>query len=204
LLPLTNESNTADNVSSADENASEQLIELYSESFQFKGQSVNTGLNSLSVMDPFWARSGSCLSGESPLACDVRRMKPFASLIMFGANDINVLTVEGYETALRDIIEFMLAEDVIPIMSTFTVRPDVNDDRYEKAIRFNAVIVKLAEEYEIPMINFWLEAQTLPNRGISSDNAHLEMNGFEVRNRLTVEMLDYIHKNIVEEQEDHT
>jgi hypothetical protein len=173
-------------------------VESYAASFRFKGQSVNSGLNALAVMDAFWASSNSCYSGESPLACDVRTKQPFAAVVMFGANDLNVLTLEGYEIAMRDIIQFLLEREVIPILSTFTVRPDVGDMRYQTAIRFNGVLVRLAGEYDIPLINFWLEAQRLPDRGILSDNAHLKQNGFELRNRLTVEMLEAIQNHIIE------
>lgn len=198
LEPLTYLDDTSE--STVDDLASVQTVELYADSFRFKGQSVNSGLNALSVMDSFWANPNTCFSGESPLACDVRTTQPFASVVMFGANDLNVLTIEGYEVAMREIIEFLLEEDVIPILSTFTVRPDVGDMRYERAIRFNGVLVRLAGEYEIPLINFWREAQLLPDRGILSDNAHLKQNGFELRNRLTLEMLEAIQTHIIESE----
>jgi hypothetical protein len=174
------------------------MVEQYTAAFRFKGQSVNSGLNALSVMDSFWANAGTCFSGETPLACDVRVTQPFAALVMFGANDINVLTLEGYEIAMRDIIEYLLAENVIPILSTFSVREDVGDMRYATAIRFNGVLVRLAEEYQIPLVNFWRETLTLPDRGILSDNAHLKLTGFEIRNRLTIDMLEAIQANIIE------
>jgi hypothetical protein len=173
-------------------------VERYSDSFRYKGQSVHSGLNALSVMDSFWARSGTCFSGETPLACDVRVTQPFATLVMFGANDINVLTLEGYEIAMRDIIEFLLAENIIPILSTFSVRDNVGDMRYPTAIRFNGVLIQLAQEYQIPLINFWRETLTLPDRGILSDNAHLKITGFEIRNRLTIDMLEALQANIIE------
>jgi hypothetical protein len=173
-------------------------VEQYTASFRFKGQSVNSGLNALSVMDSFWANAGTCFSGETPLACDVRVTQPFAALVMFGANDINVLTLESYEIAMRDIIEYLLAENVIPILSTFSVREDVGDMRYATAIRFNGVLIQLAQEYQIPLVNFWRETLTLPDRGILSDNAHLKLTGFEIRNRLTIDMLEAIQANIIE------
>jgi hypothetical protein len=193
LEPLTYLDDTSESIT-----VNLSTIETYAESFRFKGQSVNSGLNALGVMDAFWANSNSCYSGESPLACDVRTTQPFAAVVMFGANDLNVLTVQGYETAMRDIIQFLLEREVIPILSTFTVRDDVGDMRYDTAIRFNGVLVRLAGEYEIPLINFWREAQLLPDRGIFTDNAHLSEDGFELRNRLTLEMLAAIQTEIIE------
>lgn len=172
-------------------------IETYSEAFDFKGQSVNSGLNSLSVMDPFWANPDICPAGESPLACDYRFTHPFAALIMFGANDINVLSTADYELALRDIIEFTLDRDIIPILSTFTVRPIGDNAVYSHGVRFNGVIIRLAQEYHIPLVNFWLAARDLPDNGILPDNAHLSIGGFNVRNQLTIEMIRALQRDVM-------
>lgn len=198
LEPLTYLDDVAGLGSTTSQPMSLPTIATFRDSFHFKGQSVNSGLNALAVMDPFWANTA-CHSGESPLACDVRETQPFAALILFAANDINVMTLADYEVAMREIIEYLLAEDIIPILSTFTVRSDGWFSRYEQAIYFNAVVVLLAEEYDIPLINFWREAQSLPDRGILTDNAHLKESGFEIRNRLTIEMLETIHAIVAED-----
>jgi hypothetical protein len=174
-------------------------IEMYSEAFDFKGQSVNSGLNSLSVMDPFWANPDICPAGESPLSCDYRFTHPFAALIMFGANDINVLSSADYELALRDIIEFTLDRDIIPILSTFTVRPIGDNAVYSHGVRFNGIVIRLAQEYNIPLVNFWLAARDLPDNGIMTDNAHLTIGGFNVRNQLTIEMILALQRDVIGE-----
>jgi hypothetical protein len=175
----------------------QSTIEMYSESFDFKGQSVNSGLNSLSVMDPFWANPDVCPAGESPLSCDYRFTHPFAALIMFGANDINVLSTADYEMALRDIIEFTLDRDIIPILSTFTVRPVGDNAVYTHGVRFNGVVIRLAQEYNIPLVNFWLAARDLSDNGIMMDNAHLTIGGFNVRNQLTIEMIRALQRDVI-------
>jgi hypothetical protein len=181
------------------ENAEVQsTIATYSEAFNFKGQSVNSGLNSLSVMDPFWASPDICPAGDSPLSCDYRYTDPFAALIMFGANDINVLNSADYELALRDIIEFTLDRDIIPILSTFTVRPIDDNSVYSHGVRFNGVIIRLAQEYDIPLVNFWLAARELADNGILPDNAHLSIGGFNVRNQLTIEMIRALQGDVMQ------
>lgn len=175
----------------------QSTITTYGESFNFKGQSVNSGLNSLSVMDSFWANPDICPAGESPLGCDYRFTQPFAALIMFGANDINVLSTADYELALRDIIEFTLDRDIIPILSTFTVRPIEGSGVYSHGVRFNGVIIRLAAEYDIPLVNFWLAARDLPDNGILPDNAHLSVGGFNVRNQLTIEMIRALQRDVI-------
>ena len=156
----------------------QSTIDHFSSALMFKGQSVNSGLNAASVLDPFWASADICAFGESPLTCDYSLTDSFASLIMFGANDINVLSTAGYEMAMRDIIETTLERDIIPVLSTFSVRSMEGDNTYAIGVRFNAVLVKLAEEYQIPLVNFFLATRGLADRGILEDNAHLTVAGF--------------------------
>lgn len=174
----------------------QSVIEDYRNAFAFKGQSVNSGLNALSVMDPFWANPNLCAPGASPLACDFQQTQPFAAVIMFGANDILVLNTAGYEMALREIIEFTLERDIVPILSTFTVRP-MDNGTFEQGVRFNGVVVKLAEEYNVPLINFWLAAREVDSYGILDDNAHLTVDGFNIRNRLTLDMLTTLRRDVL-------
>lgn len=179
----------------SDENYQSTISE-YSRAFAFKGQSVNSGLNALSVMDPFWASSDVCPAGESPLTCDYRSTQAFAAMIMFGANDINVLNTAGYEMAMREIIETTLDRDIIPILSTFSVRP-LDDDRYAQGVRFNGVLIHLAQEYDIPLVNFWLATRDIAGNGILHDNAHLTVEGFDIRNQLTITILEQIRTDII-------
>jgi len=182
-----------------DDEVIQRTIAYYSNAFDFKGQSVNSGLNAASVMDPLWANPDLCPAGESPLTCDYRFTRPFASLIMFGANDINVLSTAGYEMAMRQIIETTLSRDIIPILSTFSVRP-VDDTIYATGIRFNGVLIRLAEEYQLPLVNFWLATRTLDDNGILPDNAHLTVAGFNIRNQLTVEVLNQIRIGMINDE----
>ncbi len=175
----------------------QSTIDYYSDAFAFKGQSVNSGLNAASVLDPFWASADVCPVGESPLTCDYQLTDSFAALIMFGANDVNVLSTDGYELAMRDIIETTLERDIIPILSTFTVRPIEGDAAYAIGVRFNAILVRLAEEYQIPLVNFWLATRDLADKGILEDNAHLTVPGFNIRNQLTVEVLTQLRTEIL-------
>jgi hypothetical protein len=174
----------------------QSTIDYYSDAFAFKGQAVNSGLNAMSVLDPFWANPNLCAPGASPLACDYQQTQPFASVIMFGANDIKVLNTAGYELALREIIEFTLERDIVPILSTFTVRP-MSDGKFEQGTRFNGIVVHLADEYNIPLMNFWLAARDVDGYGILEDNAHLTVPGFNIRNRLTLDMLNTLRHDVL-------
>jgi len=39
-------------------------------------------------------------------------------------------------------------------------------------------LAELAEEYEVPLINYWLAAQDLPENGLDEDDVHLTHSGF--------------------------
>lgn len=174
-------------------------ITYFAEALAQKGVAANSGFTAYSVMDPLWADKNKCAAGESPLACDIRKFNPAVALIMFGANDMNVLHSSEYESALRDIIEYTLEQGVIPVLSTFAHNPfPYEGNRPEKAIRLNAIVYGLALEYQIPFINFWLTSNDLPWHGLMGDNAHLVISGHNERNRLAMLMLDYLRQNIFE------
>lgn len=200
LHPVTNE-HSSDGVADVFLARSDvqDLVSYFEPTFDQQAESANSGFNALTVFDPLWTRAEFCEAGESPLACDIREHDPFAMMVMFGANDVLVLTTEAYETALRDIIEYALAEGVIPILSTFAFDPSgYNGQNYQKSIRMNAVIRLLAEEYGVPMVNFWREVQSVPGSGILPDNAHLNVEAFEIRNQLALEMLRYLRAEVIE------
>lgn len=170
-------------------------IAYFAETMAQRGVAANSGFTAYSVMDAFWADKNKCLSGESPFACDIRTFNPAVAIIMFGANDMNVLHSSEYESALRDIIEYALAQGVIPVISTFAHNPfPYEGNRPEKAIRLNAIVYGLAVEYQIPFINFWQTSSELPWHGLMGDNAHLVIAGHNERNRLAMLMLDYLRQ----------
>lgn len=201
LEPLTDERKMLDGVEDAwlDDANIQASIAYFAETMAQRGVAANSGFTAYSVMDAFWADKNKCLPGEAPLACDIRTFNPAVAIIMFGANDMNVLHSSEYESALRDIIEYTLAQGVIPVVSTFAHNPfPYEGNRPEKAIRLNAIVYGLAVEYQIPFINFWQTSSQLPWHGLMGDNAHLVIAGHNERNRLTMLMLDYLRQNYFE------
>ena len=175
-----------------------QTATYFTDSLAYRGQAARIGLNAYAVMDAMWTDSAACQPGESPLACDYRIRQPIAATIMFGANDVIGLSPAGYESALRDIIEYSIREGVIPILNTFPYRGD--GEQPEKARRMNAIIIALSQEYRVPLVNYWRASQTLEDYGLYPDNAHMLIAGFNERNRLTLYMLDYLRREVLAEQ----
>jgi hypothetical protein len=79
-------------------------------------------------------------------------------------------TAEQYEEHLRTIIENLINAGVLPILAT-------KADNMEGDHSINKTIVRLAGEYEIPLWNFWLAVQPLPNHGLEKDGFHLTLAG---------------------------
>lgn len=142
----------------------EPIIQEFRGSFERTSLAAKSGFNASSIFAPIWANREFCQPGESPLACEYRYHRPMFAFITLGTNDI--WHPEDFEPQMRKIIEISIGNGVIPILSTKA--DNLEGDHY-----INATIAKLAVEYDIPLWNFWLAVQALPNHGLQKDGAHL-------------------------------
>ncbi|MEQ8671829.1 MAG: SGNH/GDSL hydrolase family protein [Aggregatilineales bacterium] len=176
-------------------------------SFSNTSVAAINGLTMVAALDPFWTDSPACNNGESPLACEYRLVEPSVSVIMLGRMDVTYFDAAFYrENAVR-VIEDSISRGVIPILTTFVVLPD--NFAWENSIEFNATLVDLATEYDIPLINLWRAVQPLPRFGIGPDLTHLHHQldqfcnftgaetelGGTLRNLLTLQALDLIRQS---------
>jgi hypothetical protein len=172
-----------------------EVIQYYAGSFDRLSLAAQSGFNVSSVLTPLWADHTQCLSNETPLVCEYRVHKPILAFITLGTND--VFHQENFEAQMRKIIEFSIDNGVIPVLST-------KADNIEKTNYINITISKLAMEYQIPLWNFWLAVQTLPDKGLQEDGAHITwgsnhyddplvlQKGWAVRNLTALQVLDAI------------
>ncbi len=174
-------------------------IDHFAGSWARESVATNRGFNVATVFVPLWADPARCLRNESPLACEFRLNRPsFAIITMetwWGGDP------SGYESYLRRIIETAIARGVVPIVGT-------KADNMEGNGSINAVIVKLAQEYDIPLWNFWAAVQPLPNQGLHSDGFHLtwERNFYDnpavlekswpVRNLTALQAIDAVWRGV--------
>lgn len=174
----------------------QQVIDYYHGSFERTSLAALSGYNTSSVLTPLWSNKELCQSDESPLACEYRIHRPSIAFITLGANDVYHL--DTFETHLREIIEYSIAQGVIPILAT-------KPDNIEGDHRINSTIAALAVEYDIPLWNYWLAVQPLPNHGLQEDNVHITFAsndfsnplnmqaGWPVRNLNALQMLQAIY-----------
>jgi len=135
---------------------------------------AQVGFNSASAFDPFWVNSRACQANETPLACELRLSQASIALVMFGINDTQVLNRTDYEKQMRAVIETILQARALPIIIAFS--SPTNFNKRNQVIHFNLINARLAQEYDVPFINFWAAAQALANGGVSSDGIHLTSN----------------------------
>lgn len=142
----------------------EAVIQAFKGSFERTSLAAKSGFNASSVFTLIWADRSLCDANETPLACEYRIHRPSVAFITLGSND--VYHQDTFEKQMRAIIEFSIEKGVIPVLST-------KADNLEGDGSLNLTIAQLAREYGIPLWNYWLAVQSLPDRGLQDDRVHL-------------------------------
>lgn len=180
-------------------------IEYFSGSFGRTSLAAKNGLTATAVLAPLWTDWKVCHANETPLECEYRLHKPSFAILSFGTND--AMGVVPFEDSMRRVIEHTIGNGIVPILST-------KADNAEGGHKINQTIVKLAYEYQLPLWNYWLAVQPLPEHGLRSRD-HLSDNnfadyfdfetpgnlkyGWPVRNLTALQVLDAVREMILEQ-----
>ena len=140
-------------------------IDYYAGSFARESAAVKKGMHTWTEFDPSWAPQPPCEAGETPLACEFRLTNPSVAIIRLGANDF--YDAAAFNRALRQIVDFCLLSDVIPVLGT---KPDRQEGPQNT---INGVIAQVAADYNLPLWDYDRIAATVPNRGLDTDNVHM-------------------------------
>ena len=125
-------------------------------------------------------------------------------------------TIAELDRQMRRLVEETLAAGIIPVLSTFSYSPAQPD--WFQAVRFNTILVEIAEDDLIPLINLWAAARALPYQGITEDPLHMTNQdegvifdgheseyGVSLHNLLTLCTLDELyHAVIIDAENDAT
>jgi hypothetical protein len=150
-----------------------------------------------------------CPADDTRLTCAYRAQNPAVALVMFGPNDVRALSSDEFESALRGIVESSIDAGVLPVLFTFAATEA--DTNWVQIVRFNTLIIDVARETEMPLVNLWAAAQALPGDGLGSDFIHLTESGEAVDlagshparygvslyNLLVLRMLDVIYEDVI-------
>ncbi len=178
----------------------EPVIQAFQGSFQRTSLAAKAGFNAASVFSPLWSDPEYCQPQEAPLACEYRVHKPSFAFIMLGSND--VWHQDSFNAQMRQIIEYSLTHGVIPILST-------KADNLEKDGSLNLTIARLAQEYNVPLLNYWRAVQPLPRQGLQDDKVHITWApnrfddpeamkaGWPVRNLTSLQVLDALWRAVI-------
>lgn len=139
-------------------------IQHFAGSFGRIGIAARRGFNTQRILDPALSDPALCEPGESPLSCELRLHRPAFAILSLGTNQ--VWQPAEFEQGMRQILDVLLANHVVPILST-------KGDNLEGDHRINQTIACLAREYDLPLWNFWAAIQPLPDQGLQPDLEHL-------------------------------
>ncbi len=161
-------------------------INYFDSSFKRWSVTARGGFTAASILNALQADPEKCKPGETPLTCEFRLNNPAFVLITL-ETWLDPDTIERYEVYLRQIIETVIEKGAVPILLT---KADSSELRGEKHV-INPVIVNLAYEYQIPVVNFWRAAQYLDNYGIDPEREgfHLSQAGYNLKNILALRAL---------------
>ena len=177
----------------------QEAIGYFAGSFARPSQAARIGFTVNSALDPGRADGPLCRRGESPLACEYRLNRPSFAFISLGTNG-DWLTDAQYEHGLRQIITFTVESGVVPILAT---KADDLDGG-----RFNRIVRALAAEYQLPLWDYRLAVEALPNHGLQADGAHLQWapsyfddpsriwSGWQLRNLTALQALDRVWRGV--------
>jgi hypothetical protein len=157
-------------------------------SFERAHPALRPGLLTPSVFDATWANPRLCLPGETPLDCDLRDSR--ASLLFVGFSAGDVPFWQDAERQNRRIIETALQRGVLPIL--ITKADPVEEDHGAPENYINNLKRRLAAEYDVPLIDFWLASRALPNNGLVAKDEqrdHLTPEAIDVELRLMLQTL---------------
>jgi uncharacterized protein YraI/uncharacterized protein Usg len=181
------------------------VLDYFGESMDDLSYAASVGFVTGAVLDPVWANPEVCQPDESPLACEYRVHNPSVALIMFGTQDVLLMTSEQFDAALREVVRQTVAANIVPILSTFPG----NVEFWEKSLQYNKIVINIALDFDIPLINLWLALEGLPEHGLEDSN-HLSFpittaadltqpnltTGYPMRNLVTLQTLDNVWRSV--------
>ena len=162
-------------------------IDWFEGSFNRESVTIKKGTTVAAILWEGWidADTSICDYGETPLECEVRIHNPSIVIINLGTH----WEVRN-EIYLRKILEELISHGIVPIIST-------KADTREGDAWINADLVRAANEYHVPVWNFWLASQPLENHGMKpNDRMYLTEEGLDVQRLTSLQSLDSVYRQL--------
>lgn len=132
-----------------------ETVEHFNGSFNRESPTAQDGATPGALLWDQWHRGQyGCTFAETPIECELRLHRPSFVIIQIGTH------FESRNTEyLRKIITQLIDHGVVPILAT-------KADNRELDNRINRDMALLANEFNLPLWNFWAALSDLPNRGL--------------------------------------
>ena len=157
-----------------------------------------------------WSAFQALAGSPSPLDQEVTAIHPAFATVMFGTNDIGYNRIDRYGQNLATIADTLLAQGIIPVLSTIPPRDD--DTAADAQVpHYNAIARGVAQTRGIPLVDLHRELLPLTAHGLGPDHLHLETyangacvltaaglaHGNNTRNLWVLETLDRLRRTVV-------
>ncbi|MBV6391119.1 MAG: hypothetical protein KPEEDBHJ_00324 [Anaerolineales bacterium] len=133
----------------------QETVAHFSGSFERESPTAQDGATPGALLWDQWHRGEyGCSFGETPVDCELRIQRPSFVIIQIGSH------FESRNTDyLRRIVAQLIEGGVVPILAT-------KADNRELDHRVNRDMALLADEFDLPLWNFWAAVSGLPDRGL--------------------------------------
>jgi LysM repeat protein len=183
-------------------------VDYFRGSFGRSSPAAVGGFNTTKILDPNQAKREMCNAGETPIACEYRLARPSIALILIGTGDQH--SWQSFEGRYRQIIDITISYGIIPVLITKGDELESRDNSAPYGY-INAIIRRLAAEYQVPLLNLSQVLETLPNRGMTWDGFHYNwppdnrtadftgdrmLYGFNARNLTALQALDVLRRRV--------
>lgn len=161
----------------------QSTIDHFRGSFTRQSAAVKDGMSVASALAPLWADPRQCEANETPVACELRVHKPAVVFINLGTNWNG--SAAAYEKYLRQVVDIVMQAGSVPLLTT-------KADNIEGDNSLNLATARVAYDYDLPLMNFWLASNDMPNHGLDSDrdNVYLTPDAWDRRNFYALVTLD--------------
>lgn len=150
-----------------------------------------------------WSVQSALRGAPSPVDRELAAINPRFATVMYGTNDIENDNLSFYGDHMRTLVDLLLAQGVVPILSTLPPRDDKPSSDAEVPT-YNTVVRALAQSRGVPLVDLHRRLLPLPGHGLGGDHLHPRsapsgacdftaaglQAGYNVRNLLTLEALD--------------
>jgi hypothetical protein len=173
----------------------QETVNYFYGSFNRESPTAQDGTTPGALLWDQWHRGEyGCTFAETPVECELRVQNPSFVIIQIGSH------FESRNTEyLQKVITQLIDAGVVPILAT-------KADNRELDFRINRDMVLLAQEFDLPLWNFWASLSDLPNRGLYTrddrplqGDIYLTDEAQEIHRQTGLEVLDIVWRYVTGE-----